>query len=140
MSELFGEPSGTAATAVTARRSVGDRERAIRVNTRSCDYFYLCPELRYKRMIPVLVLVRARSIEAFGELLQHAGEEYIHVVEGRVTIHTEFYDSINLERGQSLYIDSNMGHAYVVAEGCEEATLISVRCAQLEAQSRSSSG
>jgi hypothetical protein len=37
------------------------------------------------------------------------------------------YDPAILERGQSIYIDSNMGHAYLVAEGCDEATLISLR-------------
>jgi predicted membrane protein len=28
--------------------------------------------------------------------------------------------------GESIYIDSNMGHAYVTAEGCEEATVLGV--------------
>ena len=61
------------------------------------------------------------SIAEFGELVHHSGEEYIHVLEGRVEIHTEFYDPIVLEAGESIYIDSNMGHAYVAAEGCDEA-------------------
>jgi 1-acyl-sn-glycerol-3-phosphate acyltransferase len=38
---------------VTARRSIGRIEDAIRVNTPNYDYYYLCPELRRKRMIPV---------------------------------------------------------------------------------------
>jgi hypothetical protein len=28
--------------------------------------------------------------------------------------------------GESIYIDSNMGHAYVTAEGCDEATVLGV--------------
>ena len=101
-------------------------DRAIRVNTRNYDYYYLCPELRRKRMIPVLTRVRARSVAEFGELLHHPGEEFIYVVEGRVEIHTEFYDPVVLEAGESIYIDSNMGHAYVAAEGCSEATVLGV--------------
>lgn len=126
MSELFAEQDTTAEPPVTARRSIGRIEDAIRVNTPNYDYFYLCHELRHKRMIPVLTRVRAKTIAEFGELVHHSGEEYIHVLEGRAEIHTEFYDPIILEAGQAVYIDSNMGHAYIAAEGCEEVLLLGV--------------
>ena len=133
MSELFAEDVETVEPPVTARRSIGRIEDAIRVNTPNYDYYYLCPELRRKRMIPVLTRVRAKSIEEFGELVHHSGEEYIHVLEGRAEIHTEFYDPIVLEAGQSVYIDSNMGHAYIAAEGCEEVLLLGV-CSSADEQ------
>lgn len=126
MSELFAEQDGAAEAAVTARRSIGRISDAIRVNTPNYDYYYLCPELRRKRMIPVLTKVRAKSIDEFGELVRHPGEEYIHVLAGKVEVHTEFYDTIVLGEGESVYIDSNMGHAYVAAEGCDEAVLLGV--------------
>ena len=105
----------------------------VRVTTPNYDYFYLCPELRRKRMIPVLTRVRAKSIAEFGELVRHPGEEYIHVIEGRAEVHTEFYDPIVLEAGESVYIDSNMGHAYIAAEGCEEVLLLGV-CSSADEQ------
>ena len=126
MSELFAEQDAVAEPAVTARRSIGRIEDAVRVNTPNYDYYYLCPELRRKRMIPVLTRVRVKSIEEFGELVHHSGEEYIHVLEGRAEVHTEFYDPIVLETGESVYIDSNMGHAYIAAEGCDEVLLLGV--------------
>ena len=58
--------------------------------------------------------------------MRHPGEEYIHVIEGRAEVHTEFYDPIVLEAGEAVYIDSNMGHAYIAAEGCEEVLLLGV--------------
>jgi hypothetical protein len=82
-------------------------------------------------MIPVLTRIRAKSVSEFGELVHHAGEEFIFVLEGRVELHTEFYDPIVLEAGESIYIDSNMGHAYVAAEGCEEASVLGV-CSSAE--------
>ncbi len=124
MSELFADPGDAPEPAVTARRSIGRIEDAVRINTPNYDYYYLCPELRRKRMIPVLARVRAKSLEEFGELVRHAGEEYTHVLEGRVAVHTEFYDPIVLTVGQSVYIDSNMGHAYLAAEGCNEAVVL----------------
>jgi len=128
MSELFadaGAESG-AESAVTARRSVGRMRDAIRVNTKNYDYYYLCPELRRKRMIPVYTRIRAKSIEEFGELVRHSGEEYIYVLEGAVQVLSEFYDPQVLHEGESIYIDSNMGHGYIAAEGCDEALVLAV--------------
>ncbi|NLB58940.1 MAG: cupin domain-containing protein, partial [Gammaproteobacteria bacterium] len=53
-------------------------------------------------------------------------EEYIHVLEGAIEVHTEFYDPIAVAAGEGIYIDSNMGHAYIAAEGCDEALLLGV--------------
>ncbi|HEY0941229.1 MAG TPA: XRE family transcriptional regulator [Steroidobacter sp.] len=131
MSDLFAEPSEPTAQPVTARRSIGRMDRAIRVKTSNYDYYYLCAELRRKRMIPILTHIRAKSIEEFGDLVHHSGEEYIYVLSGRIEVHTEFYDPIVLEAGESLYIDSNMGHAYVAGEGCDEAIALGV-CSSAE--------
>lgn len=126
MSELFAEPDDTPEPPVTARRSFGRSDDAVRVNTPNYDYFYLCPELRRKRMIPVLARVRAKSLEQFGELVRHSGEEYTYVLEGRVVLHTEFYDPKVMEVGESVYIDSNMGHAYLAGDGCDEAVVLCI--------------
>lgn len=126
MSELFAEDDGEASQPVTARRSLGDVARSVRVETPNYDYYYLCTELRRKRMIPVVTKIRARSAEQFGALVRHSGEEFIYVLSGRIVVQTEFYDPVVLEAGQSIYIDSNMGHAYLAAEGCEEAEVLGV--------------
>jgi len=133
MSELFAEQDDAPGPIANGRRSIGRIKDAIRVNTPNYDYYYLCPELRRKRMIPVLTRVRARSIEEFGELVRHSGEEYIHVLKGRVEVHTEFYDPLVLDAGESVYLDSTMGHAYLTAEGCEEALLLGV-CSSADEQ------
>ena len=126
MSELFAEPDDKLEPAVTARRSIGHIGDAVRVKTPNYDYYYLCPELRRKRMIPVLAHVRAKTQEEFGELVRHSGEEYAHVLKGPVVLHTEFYDPIVLGVGESVYFDSNMGHAYLVGEGCDEGVVLCV--------------
>jgi transcriptional regulator with XRE-family HTH domain len=131
ISELFADPAVTSEAAVTARRSIGRTDDAVRVNTKNYDYHYLCPELRRKRMIPILTRIRAKSAEEFGELVRHSGEEYIYVLQGRIKVHTEFYDPVVLEPGESIYLDSTMGHAYVTADGCEEATVLGV-CSSID--------
>lgn len=126
MSELFAEDSEDPPQAVTARRSLGDIDKSVRVTTPNYDYFYLCTELRRKRMVPVITKIRASSREEFGELVRHAGEEFIYVIKGRVVVHTQFYDPVTLNEGQAIYIDSDMGHAYVTAAGCHEAEVLGV--------------
>ena len=126
MTDLFAEDEGGAVQSVTARRSLGDIARSVRVETPNYDYYYLCTELRRKRMIPVVTKIRARSAEQFGDLVRHSGEEFLYVLSGRVEVQTEFYDSVTLDPGQSLYIDSSMGHAYLAADGCEEAEVLAV--------------
>jgi len=125
VSELFAEAEDRVATSpVTARRSMGSLDSAVHVNTPNYDYFYLCPELRRKRIVPIYIKVRAKTLEEFGDLHRHDGEEWIYVLEGRIAVHTEFYEVTRLERGECLYIDSTMGHAYTVEEGCDEAVIV----------------
>ena len=126
MSDLFAETSDAPESSVTARRSIGRIDRAIQVTTPNYDYHYLCPELRRKRMLPILTNIRARTVEEFGDLVRHSGEEYIYVLKGRIEVHTEYYDPVVLDEGESIYIDSQMGHAYVVADGCEEASVLGI--------------
>lgn len=126
MSELFAEEAEDVVQPVTARRSIGDPDHAVRVETPNYDYHYVCTELRRKRMIPVITTIRATTLEQFGDLVRHPGEEYVYVLRGRIVVHTDFYDPITLEQGQSVYIDSNMGHAYIAGEGCDEAEVLGV--------------
>jgi hypothetical protein len=77
-------------------------------------------------MIPIITVIRAKSLSEFGDLVRHSGEEYIHVLEGDIVVHTEFYDPVTVEEGGGIYIDSNMGHAYVAGEGCDEATVLGI--------------
>jgi transcriptional regulator with XRE-family HTH domain len=125
ISELFAE-SEAAEEGVTARRSIGKMDESVRVTTPNYDYYYLCTELRRKRMIPILTRIRAKSLGEFGDLVRHSGEEYIHVLEGSIVVHTEFYDPVKLQAGEGIYIDSNMGHAYIADEGCDEALVLGV--------------
>ena len=125
ISELFSENRG-ADPAITGRRSIGRLEDAVRVETDSYDYYYLCTELRKKRMIPIVTRIRARSLAEFGDLVTHEGEEFIYVLDGSIEVHTEYYDPVVLEAGQSIYIDSQMGHAYLAHGDTEEATVLGV--------------
>lgn len=111
------EPAAEAApVAMMTRRSV-DRvggEDAL-VPTKNYRHRYLNTDITHKKMIPILVEHRARTMEEFGALVRHPGEEFVYVMEGAIELHTEFYAPTLVKAGESIYLDSTMGHAYLAA-------------------------
>jgi len=97
------------------RRSVARAGEGKLIESRNYIHVYPAAELLNKRLIPIVVDVRARSLEEFGELVRHAGEEYIFVLEGEVEVHTSVYAPVRLAAGDSIYLDSTMGHGYIAA-------------------------
>ena len=113
------------ASPVTARRSISRRGDGRRVETEQYTYRYLSPELSRKQHTPIISTCIARSLQAFGPLIRHKGEEWIYVLSGEIEVHTEFYEPERLGVGDSIYIDSTMGHAYITVSD-EIAQIISV--------------
>jgi transcriptional regulator with XRE-family HTH domain len=96
------------------------------------NYLYVASELLNKKVIPIIGEVRAKSVSEYDDFLRHPGEEYIYVLEGTLEIHTEIYAPARLERGDSMYFDSGMPHAYV-AVGSKPCRVLSI-CTASEAQ------
>jgi transcriptional regulator with XRE-family HTH domain len=86
---------------------------------------YLSNDLLNKQMTPILSEYRARSLEEFGPLMRHDGEEFLFVPEGELELHTECYAPLVLKAGESIYFDSRMGHGYV-ARGTETCRALSM--------------
>lgn len=96
--------------------------------TATYEHELLCTELARKKMIPFKSRVRARSFADFEGWVRHGGEEFLLVLEGAVTLLTEFYEPLDLEVGDSVYYDSGMGHA-VVSRSEEDALILWVTAA-----------
>jgi transcriptional regulator with XRE-family HTH domain len=124
--ELFAPADEKGTPTVTARRSVGYLHDAIRIETADYDRFWLCPELRRKRMVPVLARIRTKAADHSVAFCGHPGEEFVFVLNGRIRVMSEFYDPLLLNAGESIYLDSSMAHAFVTAEDCEEALILSL--------------
>jgi transcriptional regulator with XRE-family HTH domain len=127
LTDLFAEPlAKQAAPVITGRRSLATLDSAVNVTTPNYEYNYFCTDLRQRRMIPIYTRVTAKTLEEFGDFARHSGEEFAYVIEGAVELHSEFYEPIILQRGEGVYIDSTMGHAYLVPPDCDEAVMLVV--------------
>jgi uncharacterized cupin superfamily protein len=79
-------------------------------------------------MTPIIITVKARSRLDFGDLFSHPGEEFILVLEGALDFFSAHYETVRLNKGDSIYFDSSMGHANAAA-GPEDAVILDV-CAR----------
>lgn len=114
-------PAPSSRVALT-RRSVSRVDNTVRQITPNYDYNYLAADLVGKRMVPIVATVKARSRQEFGPLYRHPGEEFVLVIKGTIEVHTDHYVPRRLATGESVYIDSTMGHGYI-AVGEEEAII-----------------
>ena len=132
MSTLFTDAAQLDEPSAAGRRSLTRKGSGKKVLTGNYAYTYLSPELSHKQMVPIVVTVRATSLQDFGPLIRHGGEEWIYVIKGEIEVYTEFYEPERLRAGDSIYIDSRMGHAYI-RKGNVPAELVCV-CSAPEAE------
>lgn len=110
-----GDAGGDAQPAASGRRCIVRAGEGKAIETKNYSHLYPAWDLLTKRIIPIVAELHARSLEEFGELIRHPGEEYTYVLEGEVDLHTSMYAPVRLKTGDSIYFDSGMGHAYIAA-------------------------
>jgi len=115
IASLF-QADGASNDTVTARHSVDRPKDRIALKAGQYSYWYLNTALRNKTMTPMLGRTKYKTLDEFGDYIRHPGEEFLFVIEGKVAVHTEHYEPVVLSKGDSLYIDSSMGHAYLAAD------------------------
>jgi transcriptional regulator with XRE-family HTH domain len=116
ISQLFTPQIAGLPGAVTGRRSFTPAGQGQEIDTENYGHIYPVADFLNKRFVPVIAELRKRTLEEFGEMIRHSGEEYAYVLEGTVEFHSELYAPLILRKGDSLYFDSGMGHAYLKAE------------------------
>jgi transcriptional regulator with XRE-family HTH domain len=132
ISRLFGGGDVPPQKSVIGRRSVTRKHEGRSIETPTYGHRYLAADLLSKSFIPVVAEIKIRSLEQFGELVTHPGEEFAFVLEGAVDLYTALYAPVRLNVGDSIYFDSAMGHAYIAA-GDGVCRVLSI-CTGAEAQ------
>lgn len=126
IADLFRSPAkADAARAPRSRRSLSRACDATVVASAYGDYSYLAQDLLDKQVTPIIADIRARTLAEFGSYHRHVGEEFVFVLEGELALHTDTYSPTILKKGESMYFDAMMGHAYISAgEGACRLLLI----------------
>ncbi|MCR8723885.1 helix-turn-helix domain-containing protein [Frigidibacter sp. ROC022] len=91
--------------------------------TTTYEHELLAGALTKKAMLPYRARIRARAFEEFDGWVRHDGEEFLYVLTGIARLITEFYEPVELRRGDSAYYDATMGHN-VISVSEEDATIL----------------
>jgi transcriptional regulator with XRE-family HTH domain len=117
ISQLFApQVVGMSGATMSGRRSVTLAGQGQTIETENYGHLYPAADFLNKRFVPVIAELHARTLEQFGEMIRHSGEEYAFILEGTVVFHSELYAPLTLRKGDSIYFDSGMGHAYLAGE------------------------
>ena len=109
---LASAPTPDAPPAV-GRRSITRAGRSAGADSEVHNHLYPAADLLGKMMVPIIIEVRAQSIDDIGGLVRHSGEEYLYILSGAMELHSDLYAPLSLTVGDSVYFDSGMAHAYV---------------------------
>lgn len=107
------EDSALAASPPVARRSFTSEGMGSRYDTTRLGFESLCDDFKFASNVYFRVEVKSRSLEEFGPLSRHPGEEFFTVLHGRILFHSEHYKDLAMQPGDSVCFDSMMGHAYI---------------------------
>jgi transcriptional regulator with XRE-family HTH domain len=88
-------------------------DAAPRYDAENYDYRMLATGFPAKRMTPLHGIVVARQMAQFPDYIRHPGQEFVMVLSGRVRIHFETGEVVDLARQESAYFDSGVGHVYL---------------------------
>ena len=91
--------------------------------TTTYEHELLAETLTQKKMRPYRARVRARAMEEFDGWVRHEGEEFLYVLTGTLRLYTEFYEPLDMARGDSAYYDATMGHN-VISTSSEDANIL----------------
>jgi len=127
ISELFSEGGNTFAKGELAVSRKGDEGY---LETENYTYEMLFPNVRGKAMVPMMGTLKPLEQMRFERMVSHPGQEFFHVLEGRVVIQLEDAEEVELSAGESLYFDSRRGHLY--ASAGDSPARILVVCSGLE--------
>lgn len=108
---------------INGRMSVNKNGQGAKRATTTYEHELLAEQLSKKQMLPYKARVRARSVDEFDGWVRHDGEEFLYVLTGVVKLYTEFYEPIEMRRGDSAYYDATMGHN-VVSVSQEDAEIL----------------
>lgn len=118
--QLFTPPSRAQ---VTGRRAITKAGEGQAQATATYEHELLAGSLTRKQMLPYRARIRARGLEEFDGWVRHDGEEFLYVLTGVVRLYSEFYEPVDLRRGDSAYYDATMGHN-VISLSEEDATIL----------------
>jgi transcriptional regulator with XRE-family HTH domain len=95
------------------RRAITMGGQGAMFDTPDVAYEVLCSEVANHQQGYLKGVVKSHEFDPELPWHRHKGQEFIYVLSGRLELHTELYQPVQLKAGDSILFDSSMGHHYV---------------------------
>lgn len=83
----------------------------------------LAKQISNKKLIPTVLKISNRSVREFTEEVKDRGDAFLYVLKGSIVLFSEFYEPIELHKGDSIYYDCSMGQN-LLSSGDEDAEVL----------------
>lgn len=107
-SELLSQ--GVPATDMLSFASSGE---GLRSSNGSYEFEFLFPDLKNRKMIPIVTTVLPKQTEMLSTPSSHGGEEFFHVMDGSVDFVSDGKILKRMNKGDSVYFSSGVQHLVV---------------------------
>ena len=111
LAALFSETGAT--TSTLAEPIVTRSGEGVLYQGHSVSYQFLSTQAGGKQLSPMRGFIHARKFNGPEDFSQHLGEEFVYILSGKVEVYFSDGRCITLNRGDTLYFDSSIGHAYI---------------------------
>jgi transcriptional regulator with XRE-family HTH domain len=108
---------------IQGRRAITMGGQGVMFNAPDVDYEVLCSEVANHQQGYLKGVVKSHNFDPELPWHRHRGQEFLYILSGRLELHTELYQPVQLETGDSILFDSSMGHHYV-SLGHEHAQIL----------------
>ena len=108
------------------RRAITTGGQGVKFDAPDMMYEVLCTDVSNHQQGYLKAVVRAHHFDPKLPWHRHNGQEFLCVLSGKLQLHTELYEPVELKTGDSILFDSSMGHHYVSLGKKDAEILISM--------------
>ncbi len=100
-----------------------DRRALVKQQPNQSPDRLLAQQISNKKLIPTVLKITNRSVREFTEEVKDRGDAFLYVLKGSIILFSEFYEPIELHKGDSIYYDCSMGQN-LLSSGDEDAEVL----------------
>jgi len=97
---------------VVGRRSITRSKQGVPHSNKTCCNEILCPDLKQKKMMPVLTKIFARTVDDYDNWPKDKTEVFLYVLKGTLVVHSHLYEPVELNEGDCMYYDASSEHVW----------------------------
>lgn len=100
-------------SSLQGRRAITMGGQGVMFEASDMSYEVLCSDVANHQQGYLKAVVKSHAFDKDLPWHRHKGQEFLYVLSGRLELHTELYQPVELKAGDSILFDSSMGHHYV---------------------------